>query len=76
MPVWLTNIFGFLSSLFKYISDKQLLDAGKAEERVNVDKAQKEADKISQAEIVAAETVRNNNSAGDEFLLPPEQRKH
>jgi hypothetical protein len=74
MLVWIKSIFQALGGLFQFLVNKQLIDAGKAMERADVDKAQREADKISQAEIAVAETIRNNNDAGDEFLLPPDQR--
>jgi uncharacterized protein with PIN domain len=57
----LAYILRLLAGITEYFRDKQLLDAGKAEERVNVDKAQREA-VAKTKEIVQEVKLLDNNS--------------
>ncbi len=61
------TILEILAGIFKFLTNKQLLDAGKAQNELE---AKNEAEK----DIAIAEAIRNSDNVDYSFLLSPEDR--
>ena len=66
MLVWIKSIFQVLGGLFQFLANKQLIDAGKAMEKADVDKAEAEA--VAKTKEIVQEIDKLDNAGVDNVL--------